>query len=92
MGCLKEMPESFGWNGRGSIKLQQYSSVVSSGVSLSFSNLSSVGADKCGGIFNWMMGLTASFKTKVNYSGEDTLLNCTTACATCDMWLCASCR
>ena len=27
VGCLKEMPESFGWNGRGSIKLQQYSSV-----------------------------------------------------------------
>ena len=92
VGCLKEMPESFGWNSHGSIKLQQYSSVVSSWVSLSFSNLSSVGADKCGGIFNWMMGLTASFKTKVNCSGEDTLLKCTTACATCDMWLCASCR
>ena len=52
VGCLKEMPESFGWNGHGSIKLQQYSSVISSWVSLSFSNLSSVGADKCGGIFN----------------------------------------
>ena len=50
VGCLKEMPESFGWNGHGSIKLQQYSSVVSSWVSLSFSNLISVGADKCGGI------------------------------------------
>ena len=60
------MLENFGWNGRGSIKLQQYSSTVSSWVSLSFSNLSSVGADKCGGIFNWMMGLTASFNTKVN--------------------------
>ena len=92
VGCLNEMPGSFGWNSHGSIKLQQYSSVISSWVSLSFSNLSSVGADKCGGIFNWMMGLTASFKTKVNCSGEDTLLNCTTACATCDMWLCASCR
>ena len=79
VGCLNEMPESFGWNGHGSIKLQQYSSVISSW-------------DKCGGIFNWMMGLTASFKTKVNCSGEDTLLNCTTACATCAMWLCASCR
>ena len=92
VGCLKEMPESFRWNGCGSIKLQQYSSVISSWVSLSFSNLSSVGADKCGGMFNWMMGLTASCKTKVNCSGEDTLLNCTTACATCAMWLCASCR
>ena len=69
VGFLKEMPESFGWNGHGSIKLQQYSSVISSWVSLSFSNLSSVGADKCGGIFNWMMGLTASCKTKVNCSG-----------------------
>ena len=55
VGCLKEMPESFGWNGHGSIKLQQYSSVVSSWVSLSFSNLSSVGADKSGGIFNWIV-------------------------------------
>ena len=50
--CLKAMPESFGWNGHGSIKLQQFSSVISSWVSLSFSNLSSVGADKCRGIFN----------------------------------------
>ena len=74
VGCLREMLENFGWNGRGSIKLQQYSSTVSSWVSLSFSNLSSVGADKCGGIFNWMMGLTESFNTKVNCSGEDTLL------------------
>ena len=82
MGCLKAMPENLGWNGWESIKLQQYSFVVSSWVSLSFSNLSSVGADKCGGIFNWMMGLTVSLKTKVNCSGEDTLLNCTTACAT----------
>ena len=64
------MPENFGWNGHGSIKLQQYPSVVSSWVSLSFSNLSSVDADKCEGIFNWMMGVTASFKTKVNCSGE----------------------
>ena len=39
-----------------------------------------------------MMGLTASCKTKVNYSGEDTLLKLTTACATCAMWLCVSCR
>ena len=46
------MPESFGWNGFGSIKLQQFSSVISSWVCLSFSNLISVGADKCGGIFN----------------------------------------
>ena len=52
VGCLKAMVENFGWNGHGSIKLQQFSSVISSGVSLSFSNLSSVGADKCGGIFN----------------------------------------
>ena len=59
------MPESFGWNGCGSIKLQRYSSVIPSWVSLSFSNMSSVGADKCGGIFNWMMGLTASCKTKL---------------------------
>ena len=51
VGCLKAMLESFGWNGHGSIKFQ-FSSVISSGVSLSFSNLSSVGADKCGGIFN----------------------------------------
>ena len=36
VGCLKEMPENFGWIGHGSIKLQQYSSVVSSWVSLSF--------------------------------------------------------
>ena len=84
------MLENFGWNGHGSIKLQQFSSVISSGVSLSFSNLSSVGADKCGGNFNWMMGLTASYKTKVNCSGEDTLPKLTTACATCAMWLCAS--
>ena len=69
VGCLKETLENFGWNGHGSIKLQQYSSTVSSWVSLSFSNLSSVGADKCGGIFNWMIGLTASFNTKVNCSG-----------------------
>ena len=34
MGCLKAMPESFGWNGCESIKLQQFSSVISSGVSL----------------------------------------------------------
>ena len=52
VGCLKAMLESFGWNGHGSIKLQKFSSVISSGVSLSLSNLSSVGADKCGGIFN----------------------------------------
>ena len=52
MGFLKSMVENFGWKGHGSIKLQQFSSVISSGVSLSFSNLSSVGADKCGGIFN----------------------------------------
>ena len=39
-----------------------------------------------------MMGLTASCKTKVNCSGEDTLLKLTTACATCAMWLCTSCR
>ena len=52
MGCLKAIVENFRWNGHGSIKLQQFSSVISSGVSLSFSNLSSVGTDKCGGIFN----------------------------------------
>ena len=53
-GCCSETDLScnFGWKGHGSIKLQQFSSVISSGVSLSFSNLSSVGADKCGGIFN----------------------------------------
>ena len=49
---LKSSLANFGWKGHGSIKLQQFSSVISSGVSLSFSNLSSVGADKCGGIFN----------------------------------------
>ena len=49
---LKSSLANFGWKGYGSIKLQQFSSVISSGVSLSFSNLSSVGADKCGGIFN----------------------------------------
>ena len=32
-----------------------------------------------------MTGLTASCKTKVNCSGEDTLLKLTTACATCAM-------
>ena len=37
-----------------------------------------------------MMGLTASCKTKVNCSGEDTSLTSTTAFATSDMWLCAS--
>ena len=37
-----------------------------------------------------MMGLTASCKTKVNCSGEDTSLTSTTAFATCDMWLCVS--
>ena len=52
VGFLKSMVANFGWKGHGSIKLQQFSSVISSGVSLSFSNLSSVGADKCGGIFN----------------------------------------
>ena len=52
MGSLKSSLANFGWKGHGSIKLQQFSSVISSGVSLSFSNLSSVGADKCGGIFN----------------------------------------
>ena len=70
----------------GSIKLQQFSSVSSSGVSLSLSNLSSVGADKCGGIFNWTMGLTASCKTKVNCSGEDTSLTLMTDFATSAMW------
>ena len=52
VGSLKSSLANFGWKGHGSIKLQQFSSVISSGVSLSFSNLSSVGADKCGGIFN----------------------------------------
>ena len=52
VGSLKSSLENFGWKGHGSIKLQQFSSVISSGVSLSLSNLSSVGADKCGGIFN----------------------------------------
>ena len=52
VGSLKSSLANFGWKGHSSIKLQQFSSVISSGVSLSFSNLSSVGADKCGGIFN----------------------------------------
>ena len=52
VGSLKSRLANFGWKGHGSIKLQQFSSVSSSGVSLSLSNLSSVGADKCGGIFN----------------------------------------
>ena len=52
VGSLKSSLANFGWKGHGSIKLQQFSSVISSGVSLSFSNLSSVGADKCGGIFS----------------------------------------
>ena len=52
VGCLKSMVENFGWKGHGSIKLQQFSSVIYLGVSLSFSNSMSVGADKCGGIFN----------------------------------------
>ena len=52
VGSLKSSLANFGWKGHGSIKLQQFSSAISSGVSLSFSNLSSVGADKCGGIFN----------------------------------------
>ena len=52
VGSLKSSLVNFGWKGRGSIKLQQFSSMSSSGVSLSLSNLSSVGADKCGGIFN----------------------------------------
>ena len=51
-GVFESNARKFGWNGRGSIKLQQYSSTVSSLVSLTLSNLSSVGADKCGGIFN----------------------------------------
>ena len=45
VGSLKSILANFGWKGHGSIKLQQFSSVISSGVSLSFSNLSSVGAD-----------------------------------------------
>ena len=52
VGSLVPSLANFGWNGHGSIKLQQFSSLSSSGVSLSFSNLSSDGADKCGGIFN----------------------------------------
>ena len=52
VGSLVSSLANLGWNGRGSIRLQQFSSLSSSGVSLSFSNLSSVGADKCGGIFN----------------------------------------
>ena len=52
VGSLVSSLANFGWNGHGSIKLQQFSSLSSSGVSLSFSNLSSDGADKCGGIFN----------------------------------------
>ena len=45
VGSLKSILANFGWKGHGSIKLQQFSSAISSGVS-------SVGADKCGGIFN----------------------------------------
>ena len=52
VGSLKSILVNFGWKGHGSTKLQQFSSAISSGVSLSFSNLCSVGADKCGGIFN----------------------------------------
>ena len=52
VGSLVSSLVNFRWNGHGSIKLQQFSSLSSSGVSLSFSNLSSDGADKCGGIFN----------------------------------------
>ena len=52
VGSLVSSLVNSGWNGHGSIKLQQFSSLSSSGVSLSFSNLSSVRADKCGGIFN----------------------------------------
>ena len=52
VGSLVSSLMNFGWNGHGSIKLQQFSSLSSSGVSLSFLNLSSDGADKCGGIFN----------------------------------------
>ena len=47
VGSLVSSLANVGWNGHGSIKLQQFSSLSSSGVSLSFSNLSSVGADKC---------------------------------------------
>ena len=61
-------------------------------MSLSFSNFRSVGADKCGGIFNWIIGLTTNFNTNVNCSGEETLLSSTTAAATWDIWLCVSCR
>ena len=52
VGSLESSLVNLGWKGCGSIKLQQFSSLISSGVSLSFSNLSSVGADKCGGILN----------------------------------------
>ena len=52
VGSLVSSLANLGWKGHGSIKLQQFSSLSSSGVSLSFSNLSSVGADKCGGILN----------------------------------------
>ena len=90
VGSLVSSLANFGWNGHGSIKLQQFSSLSSSGVSLSFSNLSSDGADKCGGIFNWMMGLTACCNTNVNCSGEDTSLTITTCFATSAKWLWAS--
>ena len=73
MGCLKAMPESFGWNGRGSIKLQQFSSVISSGVSLSLSNLSSVAADKCRGIFN-LQGARFLFSSS-SYANGSVLYN-----------------
>ena len=49
---LKSSLTNFRWKGCGSIKLQKFSSVSSLGVSLSLSDLSSVGADKCGGISN----------------------------------------
>ena len=82
VGSLVSSLVNLGWNDHGSIRLQQFSSLSSSGVSLSFSNLSSVRADKCGGIFNWMRGLTACCNTKVNCSGEDTSLTITTWFAT----------
>ena len=52
VGSLVSRLANLGWKDHGSIKLQQFSSLSSSGVSLSFSNLSLDGADKCGGIFS----------------------------------------
>ena len=52
VGSLVSSLLNFRWNGCGSIKLQQWSSLSSAGVSLSFSNFGSDRAHECGGIFN----------------------------------------